>query len=230
MMLLNVSGMWDGQSTARPGHRAGLEHTTGTLAGRGSTQLLLLCSVHERQCRQKLPPRPGLLHLQDVPSSLRWHPSQHALAPSFHHGAAIPRKSSANSFQRRAKFLFNQTRPGSFPSLVPRAEADLRSRRPAPPGRFFVSVRITNIFCSKGMLRPATVSYVRFPMHQEMDIKICTARDQRRLPYVWRPGTEGHQVDDTSSCDIRYGYNALVHCHRADYVAKPDLSCPLDRL
>lgn len=119
--------------------------------------------------------------------------------------------------------------PGSFPSLVPRAEADLRSRRPAPPGRFFVSVRITNIFCSKGMLRPATVSYVRFPMHQE-DIKICTARDQRRLPYVWRPGTEGHQVDDTSSCDIRYGYNALVHCHRADYVAKPDLSCPLDRL
>lgn len=26
MMLLNVSGMWDGQSTARPGHRAGLEH------------------------------------------------------------------------------------------------------------------------------------------------------------------------------------------------------------
>lgn len=26
------------------------------------------------------------------------------------------------------------------------------------------------------------------------------------------PGTEGQSVDTTSFCDIRYGYNALVHC------------------
>ncbi|KAK1531801.1 hypothetical protein CPAR01_11450 [Colletotrichum paranaense] len=54
IMLLDVSGMWDSQSTARPGHRAGLEHTTGTLAeGRHGCCFCAMCTKDSagKSCR-----------------------------------------------------------------------------------------------------------------------------------------------------------------------------------
>lgn len=54
MMLQYVSGMWDSQSTARPGHRAGLEHTTGTLAeGRLGCCFCAITAMCTKDCASK---------------------------------------------------------------------------------------------------------------------------------------------------------------------------------
>ncbi|KAG7056012.1 hypothetical protein JMJ77_0008463 [Colletotrichum scovillei] len=197
MMLQYVSVHGSSRPSGWPG-------THDWHAGRGSTRLLLLCNhcnVHERLCQQKLPPRPGLLHLQAVPSSLRWHPTQHALAPSFRHGAAIPRKSSAISFRRRAKFLFNQTRPAractwalfprSFPVLKRTCTVDAP---PHPAVSSFLSVSPT-FSAAKAYYGMPTVSYIRLPLRQGMDIRICTAQNRRWLPYVWEPPSQVQRVN-----------------------------------
>ncbi|KAK1705621.1 uncharacterized protein BDZ83DRAFT_207863 [Colletotrichum acutatum] len=162
MMLLDVSGMWDSQSTARPGHRAGLEQTTGTLAeGRhgccarktvpakaaASYGVCYICKLFRLRSGGIPPNTPS------TPVFTMEQQSRESPAPSC--------SGDAPNFCL-IKLDLPGPEPGPFPSLVPRAEADLRRRRPAPPGRFYVSVRITNIFCSKGILRHATVSYIKF--------------------------------------------------------------------
>ncbi|KAI3546539.1 hypothetical protein CSPX01_04194 [Colletotrichum filicis] len=149
-MLLDVSGMWDSQSTARPGHRAGLEHTTGTLAeGRHGCCFCAMCTKDSagKSCRLvRVCYVCKLFRLRSggIPPSTP-SPPVFTMEQQSRESPAPSRSGDAPNLCL-IKLDLPGPEPGPFPSLVPRAEANLHSRRPAPPGRFFVSVRITKHF------------------------------------------------------------------------------------
>ncbi|KXH33070.1 hypothetical protein CSIM01_05205 [Colletotrichum simmondsii] len=235
MMLLDVYGMWDSQSTARPGHRAGLEHTTGTLAegqhGCCFCAITAMCTKDStgKSCRfVRVCCTCKLFRLRSggIPPSTP-SPPVFTMEQRSRESPAPSRSGDAPNFCL-IKLDLPGPAPGPFPSLVPRVEADLHSRRPAPPGRFFVSVRITNIFCSKSILRHAIVSYIRFSLRQGMDIRISTAQNRRWLPYVWEPPSQVQRVNKvTLPLPVTSGTDTMPLCtvngHYADYAAKPDL-------
>ncbi|KAK1476419.1 hypothetical protein CABS01_15421, partial [Colletotrichum abscissum] len=99
--------------------------------------------------------------------------------------------------------------PRSFPVLKRTCTVDAP---PHPAVSSFLSVS-PNIFCSKGILRHATVSYIRFPLRQGMVIKMCSAQNRRWLPYVWEPPSQAQSVNKlTIPLPVTSGRDTMPLC------------------